>query len=199
MTRIRTVYLARLAIAVERHRVEAHCGHPKLFFDRHTQALGAPQPGIRLGVIAAGSRQRCHRSQCGVGIALHFRNGHRASWKTPIGMEHGIMAVLPRLIHEAGFFATGVVEKAGRAALEAALDPRSCRQQGLPNAIDQRTIAGALLISAGQHDEQRGRVHATVILAERHFAQGGHFAAPCFVHDLARLRIAEAGVFLRLC
>ena len=109
------------------------------------------------------------------------------------------MAVLPRLIHEAGFFATGVVEKSGRAALEAALDPLSCRQQGMPNTIDQRTIAGAFLISAGQHDEQRGRVHSTVILAERHFAQGGHFAAPCFVHDLARLRIAEAGVFLRLC
>ena len=94
MPRIRTVYLARLAIAVERHRVEAHGGHPKLFFDRHPQALGAPQPGLRFGVIAAGRRQLCHRPQCCVGIALHFRNGHRASWKTPIGMENGIMAVL---------------------------------------------------------------------------------------------------------
>ena len=45
-------------------------------------------------------------------------------------------------------------------------------------------------VRAGQHDEQRRRVDAAVVAAERHLAERGHLAVAHLVQDLAGLGVA---------
>ena len=58
-----------------------------------------------------------------------------------------------------------------------------------PDRLDQLSIAGALVVRAGEQDEQRRGVDAAVVAAERHFAEGGHFAAAHLVQNLAGLGV----------
>ena len=53
-------------------------------------------------------------------------------------------------------------------------------------------IAGALEIGARQHDEQRRRVDAAVVAAERHLAELGHLAVTGFMQDFAWLGVDAA-------
>ena len=60
------------------------------------------------------------------------------------------------------------------------------------------TIGRAPVVRAGKHDEQRRRIDAAVVAAERDLAQRRHLAAPRFVQDLAGLGIARRVGLLRL-
>ena len=78
------------------------------------------------------------------------------------------------------------------------LDPIGRREQTGPDPIDERAIAGARLVGAGEHHEQRRGIHAAVIATEWNLAQRRHLPAPRLVHDFARLSIAKRGVLLGL-
>jgi hypothetical protein len=61
-----------------------------------------------------------------------------------------------------------------------------------PEALDELAVAGALEVLAGQHHEQRRRVDASIVAAERDLVQRRHLALPGLVQDLPGL-----GVLLR--
>src|SRR5690606_40134990 len=67
---------------------------------------------------------------------------------------------------------TRVLHEPVAVAIAAALDPRERALDVGPDGLDQLAIARALVIGAGEHDEQRRRVHGTVIAPERHLAEG---------------------------
>ena len=58
-----------------------------------------------------------------------------------------------------------------------------------PEPPEKCAIARSIEVRAGEDDEQRRRVDAAVIAAERHFAEAGHFTGARLVQDLARLRV----------
>ena len=66
------------------------------------------------------------------------------------------------------------------------------------SAVEGFQIVGALGIEAGKQDEERRRVDAAVVLAERHLMQGRHLAVAHFVQDLARLGVGSGIGLLRL-
>ena len=57
-----------------------------------------------------------------------------------------------------------------------------------PDGLD---VAGAFQVKAGEQHEQRRRIDAAVIEAERHLAQRRHFAAAHLVQDFSRLGVGE--------
>ena len=63
---------------------------------------------------------------------------------------------------------------------------------------DERAVAGARVVRAGEHDEQRRRVDAAVVASERHLAEARHLAAARLVQDLARARRPAPGRRRRL-
>ena len=121
----------------------------------------------------------------------------RAARKAPVRVEHRIVTVFPGLVHQAALLAAGVIEKSRGAAVQPPLDPIGRREQTGPDPIDESAIAGARLVGAGEHHEQRRGIHPAAIPTEWNLAQRRHLPAPRLVHDLARLRIAK-GRFL-LC
>ena len=58
-----------------------------------------------------------------------------------------------------------------------------------PQAADEVEVAGALQVGAGQHQEERRRIDAAVVAAERHLAERRHLAAASLVQDLAGLGV----------
>ena len=91
-----------------------------------------------------------------------------------------------------------VLHEAVAVAVAVAVAPRQGRLDLGPDRLDRREVAGALVISAGQHDEERRRVDRPVIFAERHLAEVGHLPMPRLVQDLARLRVGGGIDRLRL-
>ena len=76
------------------------------------------------------------------------------------------------------------------------VDPMQRRLHMGPQRSYRREIPGALEIFAGQQDEQRCRIDAAVVSAERHFAEARHLAIAHLVQDLARLGV-PLGIHLR--
>src|SRR5437773_849026 len=68
-----------------------------------------------------------------------------------------------------------------------------------PDRVDERAVAGALVIVPGQHDEERRGIHAAVVLSERNFLQGGHLAWSRFMDDLSGLGVLFWNDGFRLC
>ncbi len=60
-----------------------------------------------------------------------------------------------------------------------------------PELPERRRVVGAVEIGAGEHDEERCRIDAAVVAAERHLAESGHLAVAHLVQDLAGLGIGD--------
>ena len=65
-----------------------------------------------------------------------------------------------------------------------------------PEGAQRFFIARTLGVKAGQHDEQRGRIDATVIEAERHFVERGHLSTAHLVQNLPWLGV-QLGILPR--
>ena len=113
-------------------------------------------------------------------------------------MEDGIAAVLPALVGEAGLGGALVGDEAVAVLLARLLHPAAAAQSDGHSAVDELHVAGAVRIGAGEIDVERRRVDAAIVAAERQLAQHRHLALARFVHDLARLRIAERRCLRRL-
>ena len=69
------------------------------------------------------------------------------------------------------------------------LDPIEAAHDVRPNLPQKFKIPGPFEIKASEQNEQRGGVYASVIEAEWHLAQIGHFPVPHLMQDLAWLSI----------
>src|SRR5438128_1290889 len=93
-------------------------------------------------------------------------------------------------MHEAGRRAALVVDEAVVIRIAPGLDPFQRALEVWPQLLDERLVAGVTEVRTGQHDEQRRRVDAAVVMAEGNLAERRHLAAPGLVQDLPRLRVA---------
>ena len=188
---IRGAHLASPLLAVERKRV----GSELLAPERLLETLGE-RPGLRLEPlrdVRLAEPQRASRGElfCGVDVALDLGERDVALRELAVGMEDRVERVLPALVGEPLFGGALVFDKAVLIGVAGTVDPGEPGLDRRPQ-LDQRfLVAGALDIAPREQDEQGGRIHAAVILRERHLAQRRHLAAAHLVQDLSRRSVGE--------
>ena len=143
------------------------------------RVVHAPQP------LGATRRQELGA----VDVALHLGQRDRAFRQTAVGMEDGVLGILPALVGEPLLGRAVVFDEAVAVGIAGPVDPGERGLDGGPQIHDGGVVAGALGIETRQHDEQRRGIDAAVIKAERHLAQGCHLAFAHLVQDLSRLRV----------
>ncbi len=82
-----------------------------------------------------------------------------------------------------------VLDEAVAVAVAVVVDPVERALDVRPDVSEELAVARAVPILAGEHHEERRRVDAAVVAAERHFAHARHLAVAHLVDDLARLRL----------
>ncbi len=160
--------------------------------------LGPVRPALGGVPVVARPGELAHGQIGGERIALHLHQGDGPVGEPAVGVEHAVLAVLPALIGQAGLPAAGIVDQPVAIGVAEMLHPGGGRLQGGPQVLDQRDVAGALGIGAGQGHEQRRGVDSAIIAPERHLPQGRHLALAGLVHDLARRAVAEGRDLLGL-
>ena len=177
---------AERPVAVDGDAVEAEVLHPEPGLDPLAHGLGPLIPDLGARPPQTAQHER-HGAEGGERVALHLRQRHRPLGKAAVLVEDRVNAVLPALVGKAGGGPAGIVDQAVLIGVAVALDPFGRRADGRPEPVDQRDIAGALQIGAGEgHVERRG-VHAAVVEPERDLLDRRHLAATRLVHDLARI------------
>src|SRR5262249_28328645 len=146
---VRGEHFAAAALTVDRERVELHVLDPEALFDRTAQRLSTFAPGSALRFRPPCGRQVRHRHQRRVGVALYLDHGHRSARHPTVDVKDRVVAVFPPLVDESRLRTTRIVEEAAGAGVEAMLDPGGRIEQALPDAVDQLTITGTLLVGAG--------------------------------------------------
>ena len=91
-----------------------------------------------------------------------------------------------------------VLDEAVAIGIAGPVDPLERAHDRRPNFVEELLIAGCRDVSAGDDNEERCRVDAAVIEAERYFTQRRHFAVAHLVQDLAWLCIGLGIEVLRL-
>jgi hypothetical protein len=115
----------------------------------------------------------------------------RAFRQSAVGMENGVMRILPALVGETLGGRTFVFKEAVAVRVARAVDPAKRCLDRRPQFGDGIHIAGALRVEPRKQDEQRRGVDAAVIEAKGDLAQRRHLAAAHLVQDLSRLRIGK--------
>ena len=115
-----------------------------------------------------------------------------------VGVEDGIEAVLPALVGKPELGGPLIGDEAVAIAPPASSIHSAAATQRRPQPVDERHVAGAVGIGAGEIDVERRRIDAAIVAAEGQLAQHRHLALAGLVHDLARLRIAERRCLRRL-
>ncbi len=113
----------RGAAPIKRDGVKIHFRQPEMKLDRGPKALGARAPLGRVFLITARGRQFANRFQCRAGIALYFNDRNGPLRQPSVGMEDRVLAVLPPLVGQPRLLPARIVQKAGGAAIQTALDP----------------------------------------------------------------------------
>ena len=113
-------------------------------------------------------------------------------------VEDGIVGILPALVLQAVDGFRLVLDKAVAVAVAEIVYPAQRRVDVRPDLGNGAEVARRLQVHSRQHDEERRRIHASVITAEGNLAEMGHLAVAHLVKDLARLRVRLAVEFLRL-
>ena len=119
----------------------------------------------------------------GIDIALHFDERDRALGEPSVRMKDCILRVLPALVDKALLGRALILDKAVAILIGRSVDPGERRLDMRPEGAQRFFIARTLGVKAGQHDEQRGRIDATVIEAERHFVERGHLSTAHLVQN----------------
>ena len=127
----------------------------------------------------------------GIDIALHLAKRDRPLRQRAVGVEDGVVGVLPALVGEPGLAAAVIFDEAVAVGVARTVDPAERRLDIGPKLAQRIDVAGVLGIKPGQQHEQRRRIRAAVIKPERDFAQHRHFAAAHFVQDFAGLGVGQ--------
>ncbi len=149
-------------------------------------------------MLAAAFCEVGHGPVGGEGVALHLDQRDGPIREAAVGVEDGILAVLPALVGQARVLPALVVDQAIAVGVAVVIHPFDRSQQVRPQAVDEFQVAGAVGVGARQGHEQRRGVDPAVVAAEGQLAQGGHLAPAGLVHDLAGLAVAELRGFGRL-
>ena len=147
---------------------------------------------------AQSARQASGVALGGEHVALHFAQRDRALGQLAVGVEDRVLRVLPALVAEAALAPGGVLDETVAVAVAVVVDPAQRRLQVRPDRADGLEVAGALVVHARQHHEQRRRVDAAVVQPERHLAEARHFALAGLVQDLAGLGVRFGPLLRRL-
>ena len=103
-------------------------------------------------------------------IGLDFGERDRASGERTVVVENRVMAVFPALIGEALNGPPPVFDESVPISVAVGLDPAERGLYVRPEAPARLDIVGAVEIFPRQHHEQRRRIDAAVIPAERDLA-----------------------------
>src|SRR5208283_3115285 len=136
---------------------------------------------------------------CGKYVALHFAERDGRLRQAAVAMKNGVEGILPSLLNKSFFGALMVFVEAVAIEIRILVDPVESRFDVWPNVFDECQIVGSLEVSAGQHQKERGGIHAAVIAAEWHFARRCHFSVTNFVNDLTGFGVAAWTLISRLC
>jgi len=120
---------------------------------------------------------------------LHFAQSNRRLRHPAVRVEHGILRIFPALLRQSLGGALLVLHETRSIAIAVRVDPLQSALDVWPNLLHERQISRALEVSSRKHDEKRRRVDAAVIAPERNFLRDGHFTAPHFMQDFARVGV----------
>ena len=177
-------------VAVERQHVGAELLVPEGLVEAVAQLGGAAvHRGHLLVAALEAAGDRGGGAPGGVGVGLHLDQRDRAAGERAVGVEDRVVAVLPALVDQAVGVLPAVLDEAVAVAVAVDLDPGQRRLDVGPELEHGGEIAGAVEVGAGQHDEERRRVDAAVVAAERHLPELGHLAEAHLVQDLAGLGV----------
>ena len=101
-------------------------------------------------------------------------------------MENRVIGILPALLHQSTIAMSGVLDKTISVAIAIFVDPIKRCTNVRPYILDKGVISRPVVISAGQHNEQRCCIHCPVIPRERNFIQVRHFSMAHLVQDFPR-------------
>ncbi len=161
-------------------RVDAQVLDPEALLDRRAQSLGPAAQRRAVVGVAAARGEVGHGPEGGVDVALHLDQRDRArrrsrpsAWKTESSLSFQPWFGEARSRRRAHSRRSPSPSESPSPSIQpiAALERR-------PQLVDQREVAGARGVGAGQHHEQRRGVDAAVVAAERHLAQAAP-SRPC--------------------
>ena len=198
VTGIRSPNAARLLLAVEGERVGSDVIAPERGFEleREPGRLGIQRVASRvLAKPACGAR---HQALCREDIALHLAKGDGAARKRTVGVENRVLGILPALIDQTHVVGALIFDEAVTVGVTRPVDPAQRRFDIGPQFVQGFDVAGVLGIEPRQHDEQRCRIHAAIIEAERNLVQRGHLTVAHFVENFPGLGVGAGIELLRL-
>lgn len=82
-------------------------------------------------------------------------------------MKDGVARILPALMDQPVGAVTCVLDRTVAILVAVAVDPGEGEVDVGPDGLDEGAVAGALIVGAGKHDEERRGVGAAVVAAER--------------------------------
>ena len=198
MPRVRGEHPAGTLLAVERKRVSIKVVTPERLLESLLDGFCLASEMIRqVAHLERGGEGR-PLSASGVHIALDLAERDRPRGQRAVLVEDRVTGILPSLIDKSVRRKAEVLDEAVPIPVPVPLHPRERELDVRPNAADQVQIPGALGVGSREHDEERRRVHASVVAAERHLSQRRHFAAAHLVDDLPGLRVEVEALLLRL-
>ena len=122
-------------------------------------------------------------------IPLHFTERNGPFRRAAICMKHGILRIFPSLMDEPVLRPAAVLHKAIAIEISRTINPLQRTLDIRPDLCDEGLIARPFVIGSGQHNEQRRRVDAAVVAAERNLIEGRHFSLACLMQNFANLGI----------
>ena len=125
----------------------------------------------------------------GVDVALHLAQSDGAMRQRAVGVEDGVVGVLPPLVQQAIGRLPLILHEAVPVPVAVAVDPVQGGLDVGPQGVDEGPVAGALVVGASEQDEQRRGIDAAVVAAEGNLLQRRHLAAAGLVQDLAGLGV----------
>lgn len=187
MARVRGERVDMPAVAVQRQCGEGVFAHPEVPLEAVAQIGGGLFQERRVDLVVPdragqvrGAAQRVVR------VALRARRHHRTGGAAAVGRTDRAGGVLPVLVGEAS--AVRAVHEIAARGQPAVVQHPADRRTGVGfEAAGQGHVAGLLRVGAEQHQEQRRRVHRTVVAPVRHLPEVRQLAVPHLVHDLAGL------------
>src|SRR5690625_2219028 len=164
MTRIRGTHATRALLAIERKRIAAEVLAPEGKIKAHRQFARLLAQACRPPRLA---ERLCHRGgtfKSTKGIGLHLAYGDRPFGQTAIGMRDAVETVLPALVQQPLLGPPTIFDKAILITVTMVGHPLERRFQIGPDIMHGPEIPGPLKIGPRQHDEERRRIHAAIVM-----------------------------------
>src|SRR5664280_3329658 len=193
-----SAHATEVLAAVERHAVRGELLAPEGSLEALLERFGLHALARRLALVAEEACERGARAMGRVRVPLDLAERDRAFGVRAVLVKDGVVGIPPALVAQPVWRAPFVLQETVAITVAAAIHPCERGPHVRPELLCKRTISGALVIGAGEDDEERRRIDAPVIAAEGNLAERGNLSLPRFVQDPARLRLLSRDDFHRL-